>query len=153
MSCRPNSVSRMCFSNPSWMRTGNSFNTPALATPGPISLWGFDFMAWIQFHASTVKRLPKFKAFRRALSWSTNEGLGFLGSLWAEVLEVSEDGDITAWEKQDIADAGNTDVSAQRVWDALVSSRWLDIKGERVLVHDWLQTASFYLTKKYGTGR
>lgn len=110
-------------------------------------------MAWIEFHGSKIKRLPKFKSFRRALQWSPNEALGFLGSFWSEVIELREDGDISKWSHEDIAEAGNTALDPERVWDALVFNEWIDARGGKVLVHDWLDTAGSFLRSKYGSGR
>lgn len=110
-------------------------------------------MAWVEFHGAKIKRLPKFKAFRRALQWSINEGLGFLGSFWSEVIELREDGDISDWSHEDIAEAGNTALDPERVWDALVNNRWVDAKDGKILVHDWLDAAGTFLRSKYGSGR
>lgn len=108
-------------------------------------------MPWVEFHATTIIRLQKFRDFRSDLSWSRHEALGFLGDLWGQVLELREDGDIRGWTPEYIADlTGLKPVIAARLWDALVKHRWVELKQDgAVLVHDWLEFVGRYLESKY----
>lgn len=110
-------------------------------------------MAWIEFHASRIKRLKKFADFRKALNWSTIEGLGFLGSFWGEVIELAEDGNITGWTPEYIAELTGLKTDPGRVWEALARNGWIDERGGKVMIHDWIDTAGTYLRSKYATGK
>lgn len=110
-------------------------------------------MAWIEFHAARIKRLKKFQDFRKSMSWSTIEALGFLGSFWGEVIELAEDGDITGWTPEYVAELTGLKISPERVWEALASNGWIDHRGENVIVHDWLDSAATYLRSKYAKDR
>lgn len=105
---------------------------------------------WIRFTPARIKRLQKFKDFRRDLGWSINEALGFLGSFWHEVLDLRESGDITGWTPDYVCDSAGASLAPERVWESLVNRGWLDLKEDgRVLVHDWLSAAGPYLKAKY----
>jgi hypothetical protein len=110
-------------------------------------------MAWIEFHPNRIKKLQKFTDFRRSLQWSTYEALGFLGSLWGEVLDVQEDGEISGWTPEYLCDLLTLSLDPKRVWDALVQHRWLDRKDGKVLVHDWPDWVGRYLESKYRTSK
>lgn len=107
-------------------------------------------MAWIKFEAARVKRLEKFYDFRREMGWSSVEALGFLGSFWGEAIEVCEGGDVTGWTPGYISElTGLAGSAAERSWAALAKHGWLDRRGERLLIHDWVDVAGSYLRKKY----
>lgn len=107
-------------------------------------------MAWIKFEAARVKRLEKFYEFRREMGWSAVEALGFLGSFWGEAIEICEDGDVTGWTPGFISErTGLAGGVAERAWAALTKRGWLDRRGERLLIHDWVDVAGGYLRKKY----
>lgn len=109
-------------------------------------------MAWIEFHPTRIKRLQKFQQFRNDLGLSENEALGALGSLWGEVMDLAEAGDITGWTPRYVAERAGLALDPDAVWSALVGNKWIDIKGDRVLVHDWLDCAGRYLIVKYASG-
>ena len=107
-------------------------------------------MAWIKFEASRVKRLEKFYSLRKTMGWSSVEALGFLGSFWGEAIEVCEAGDVSGWSPGYVSElTGLSDGVAERVWEALGQHGWLDRRGERLLIHDWIDVAGGYLRKKY----
>jgi hypothetical protein len=107
---------------------------------------------WIEFHASRIKKLLKFQAFRKTLNWSANEALGFLGSFWGEIIELREDGDISGWTPEYIAELTDAKIDPERLWKALEVG-WIDKASDgKTLVHDWLDCAGFYLRKKYSSG-
>lgn len=109
-------------------------------------------MAWVEFHAAKIKRLKKFSDMKRELRWSTNEALGFLGSFWGEVIELSEDGDISKWSPEYICDLTETKLNPERVWQTLVRTGWIDMTEDGLyLIHDWLDTAGRYLELRYRT--
>ncbi len=108
-------------------------------------------MAWIEFHASDIVRLKKFHDLRKACAWSEIEGLGFLGRFWCLVIEVRENGDVSDWDGEYIAQImGFTDQVGKRVWEALVAARWLERNtAGRLVVHDWIDYAGAYLRGRY----
>lgn len=107
-------------------------------------------MAWVEFHGAKIKRLKKFGDMRRELRWSTNEALGFLGSFWSEVIELSEDGDISKWSPQYLCDLTETKLNPERVWQTLVRTGWIDMTEDGLyLIHDWMDTAGRFLEIKY----
>lgn len=108
-------------------------------------------MAWIEFHGSRIKRLKKFRDLKTELGWSVNETLGFLGSFWGEVIELAEDGDVSGWTPEYVAELTGLTCSPAKVWECMGLYGWLDLVGDRVLVHDWIDTAGLYLTRKYST--
>lgn len=105
--------------------------------------------AWIEFHPAVIVRLQKFSDLRRALQWSQRETLGFLGEFWGQVGDLREAGDITGWTPAYLCDLLDVSLDPERVWDALVQNVWIDVVGERALVHDWLQYFGRYLDGKY----
>lgn len=107
-------------------------------------------MAWVEFHATRIVKLKKFQDFRIALQLSKHEALGLLGSFWCEVLELREDGDITDWTPEYLAELLGLKLSPERVWKALEAG-WLDTVNDRKIVHDWLDSASIFLTRKYSS--
>ncbi len=109
-------------------------------------------MAWIEFHSSKIKRLKKFRDFRIAMGWSDNEALGLLGNLWGEVIEVQEDGDLSGWTPEYVAELTSVKSDlAGKLWKALVDNHWIETGNGSVMVHDWLDYAKTYLRSKYKT--
>jgi hypothetical protein len=109
-------------------------------------------MAWVEFHPSRIKRLQKFDSFRKDLSLSVNEALGTLGSFWGEVMDLSETGDITGWTPEYVAERCGLRLNPERVWNALVNNRWIDVRADgKVVVHDWLDCAGKFLGAKYAS--
>jgi hypothetical protein len=107
---------------------------------------------WIEFHAARIKRLQKFSDFRKELSLSVNEALGFLGSLWGEVIELAESGDISGWSPEYVAERAGSNLNPERVWNALVKHRWIDVRPDgKHLIHDWLDCAGTFLRGKYAS--
>lgn len=107
-------------------------------------------MGWVEFHASTIKKLQKFHDFRLEMRWSVNEALGFLGNLWGEVLEIHEDGDISGLRPEYIVMLTDAKANPLVLRNALVKHGWLDENSGRLLVHDWLDYVGRWLRRKYG---
>jgi len=107
-------------------------------------------MAWIELHTILFKH-RKLKIFARKLGIKFVHAVGHLTSLWCNVLELAEDGDITKWSKEDIAEYAGWEGDIGAFFNALINEDegWLDEQNGRLLVHDWLDYAGRYLTTKY----
>gem|GEM_PF-4682293 len=71
--------------------------------------------------------------------------MGHLHAFWHAVLEQQEDGDLTSWTDEMIADAAQFKGEPAHLVTLLQKHRWLDGR----LVHDWLDYAGLYLIRKY----
>ena len=73
--------------------------------------------------------------------------LGHLHVLWHSVLEQQEDGDLSSWSDDLIAEMSCYEGDSARYVSLLQTQGWLDGK----IIHDWLDYAGKYLTAKYRT--
>lgn len=73
--------------------------------------------------------------------------LGHLHALWHAALEQQEDGDLSSWSDELIAEMSGFDGDAPQFVSLLQTHGWLDGK----VLHDWLDYAGKYLTAKYRT--
>ena len=98
-------------------------------------------------------RHRKFKKFKRLLNVDNATALGYLVSLWSNVLELAEDGEISKWSEEDIAEyayfGGEPELFSKAL--ALNGDGFIDIKGKRKFIHDWWDYAGRYLSTKYKT--
>jgi hypothetical protein len=103
-------------------------------------------MAWIESHTVLIRH-RKLRDTARALRIKPVYLLGHLHALWHAVLEQQEDGDLSSWSDDLIAELAEYQGDAPQFVSLLQHHGWLDGK----LVHDWLDYAGLYLTKKYST--
>ena len=103
-------------------------------------------MAWIESH-TVLLRHRKVLQLATDLSIPPVVVLGHLHALWHAVLEQQEDGDLTEWPDAMIAQAAAYTGDASVLVTALQSRKWLDGK----FIHDWIDYAGLFLTKKYST--
>ena len=75
--------------------------------------------------------------------------LGVLHALWHSALEQQEDGDLSKWSDEMVADFSGFTGDARQFVRHLVDSGWID-KDTRLL-HDWLEYAGRYIESKYKT--
>lgn len=73
--------------------------------------------------------------------------MGHLHSLWHDALELAEDGDLSLWSDELIAESADYPGDAPQFVRLLQQHRWLDGK----MIHDWLDYAGLYLIRKYST--
>jgi hypothetical protein len=73
--------------------------------------------------------------------------MGHLHALWHTALEQQEDGDLSSWSDDMIAEASAFPGDSAQYVRLLQEHKWLDGK----LIHDWLDYAGRYLTRKYGS--
>lgn len=102
-------------------------------------------MPWLESHTSLEKH-GKLHSFRREMTWSKNEAVGFLHRFWWLVLEVAPDGVISELHASVVADAlglrEDVIVSALR---AMRKSRLIWERDGVLLVCNWLDYAGTYL--------
>jgi len=106
-------------------------------------------MAWIRSE-TTIRKNHKILRIALKLELKPVEVIGHLHLFWHNVLDLREDGDITAWTNKEIAHyaeyEGNPDKFVEVLEDGLI-----DKKNGRRLIHDWLDYALPYLQSRYRT--
>src|SRR3990167_3478063 len=107
---------------------------------------------WIELHTNLLRH-RKTKNLARALQIEPFMAVGHLTSFWTNVLEQAEDGDITKWSKEDIADYACYVGDADKFYNALLNAGdgWIDEREGKIIIHDWWDYAGRYLTAKYRT--
>lgn len=103
-------------------------------------------MPWIESH-SVIGRHRKVKGLARQLKIQVPTAVGYLHLLWHSVIEQAEDGDLSQWTPDAIADLAMYDGEPADFLKALQDNRLFD----GMKVHDWLEYAARYLTTKYKT--
>src|SRR3990167_11330953 len=101
-------------------------------------------MAWIESH-TVLLRHRKLIELAKELRLKPVFALGHLHALWHAALEQQEDGDLSSWSDDLIAEMSAFDGSAPQYVSLLQQHRWLDGK----ILHDWLDYAGGYLRSKY----
>ena len=103
-------------------------------------------MAWIESH-TVLGRHRKLKELARDLRQRPVYTMGHLHALWHSALEQQEDGDLTSWTDELIAESAEYPGEAPQFVRLLQQHGWLDGR----VIHDWLDYAGRYLTGKYRT--
>ena len=103
-------------------------------------------MPWIESH-TVLTRHRKLIELSKELRLKPVYAMGHLHSLWHVALEQAEDGDLSSWSDEFIADSAQYPADAPQFVRLLQKHGWLDGK----LLHDWLDYAGRYLEAKYRT--
>lgn len=103
-------------------------------------------MAWVESH-TVLSRHRKMKELARSLRLKPVYVMGHLHALWHDALEQQEDGNLTKWSDDLIAESSQFDGDAPKYVSLLQEHGWLDGR----LIHDWLDYAGRYLESKYRT--
>jgi hypothetical protein len=103
-------------------------------------------MAWVESH-TVLLRHRKVIELAKDLRIKPVYVVGHLHVLWHAVLEQQEDGDLSSWSDDFIAESSGYQGNAPQFVSLLQKHTWLD---GRVL-HDWLDYAGKYLESKYRT--
>jgi hypothetical protein len=74
--------------------------------------------------------------------------MGHLHALWHAALEQQEDGDLSSWSDEFIAESSCYTGDATQYVSLLRKYKWLT---DAKLLHDWLDYIGLYLIKKYST--
>jgi len=119
------------------------------------------YTAWIESH-TVLRNHRKILLLSRELRLSVVQTIGHLHLLWHAALEQQEDGDLSKWSNELIAElacfTGNADLFVK----SLQAQDWLGyrgtnqgtngalIQGTEKFLHDWWDYAGRYLQGKYG---
>jgi hypothetical protein len=111
-------------------------------------------MAWIESHQE-LRQHPKVIKTARALGVSKAAMIGHLHCLWWWALDYAQDGNLSAFDAADIAEAADWEGDAQVFVDALfVSARignkpgLLEIIDGDLCIHDWWDYAGKLIDKR-----
>jgi hypothetical protein len=88
---------------------------------------------------------PKFRSLMRCLELPQYAVVGLLESVWTLAAQFADDGDLSRFSAQEIADYAGYEGDAENLVNALVSSRWLDGCIGALAVHDWLDHCPHYV--------
>lgn len=103
-------------------------------------------MAWIESH-TVLSRHRKIIELSRELRLKPVYTMGHLHALWHAALEQQENGDLSSWTDEFIAESAQYQSDAPQFVRLLQKYGFLDGK----IIHDWLNYTGLYLTKKYST--
>jgi hypothetical protein len=101
-------------------------------------------MPWIESH-TVLLRHRKVIELAKELGLKPVYVVGHLHALWHAALEQQENGDLSSWSDELIAEVSGYDGGAPEYVALLQKHGWLDGK----LLHDWLDYAGNYLARKY----
>jgi len=104
-------------------------------------------MSWIESH-DTLARHPKTKRLARALGVNLPQTIGHLHLLWWWSLEYAQDGDLTTFAPDELADAALWEGDAVRFVEAMKQAGFLDVAEGAVLIHDWEDYAGKLLQRR-----
>lgn len=90
-------------------------------------------MSWIESHQE-LARHPKTRRLARTLGISIPTAIGHLHLLWWWALDFADDGDLSRFEAEDIADGMIWEGDPDAAVDALASAGFLDADQR---IHDW----------------
>ncbi len=103
-------------------------------------------MAWIESH-TVLLRHRKVIETSRELRIRRSHLMGHLHALWHATLEQQEDGDLSSWSDEFIAESSDYPGEASQWVRLLQKHGWLNDRK----IHDWIDYAGLFLTKKYST--
>jgi hypothetical protein len=102
-------------------------------------------MAWIESHTVLIRH-KKLRDLARELRLRPAHLMGHLHALWHAALEQREDGDLSSWSDEFIAEMSDFSGDAPQYVRLLTNHGWLDQDRK---IHDWIDYVGMYLTKKY----
>lgn len=128
-----------------WRKLGNSAVRKRVFDSS-LDRQGIAEMAWIESHTVLIRH-RKLRELARDLRLRPSHALGHLHALWHAALEQREDGNLSSWSDEFIAEMSDYPGDAPQYVRLLEKHGWLAAKK----IHDWLDYVGLYLTKKYGT--
>lgn len=103
-------------------------------------------MPWIESHTVLIRH-PKLRGLAREARLRPAYAMGHLHALWHAALEQREDGDLSSWSDEAIADLSDYPGDGPQWVRLLQKYGWLDDKR----IHDWLDYAGRYLKTRYAS--
>jgi hypothetical protein len=97
-------------------------------------------LTWIKSNTS-LQNHPKLRRVARSLSISSAQAFGHLHFLWFLGVEYADDGSLTRFAIQEVADAAEWPGDPNEFVDALIKAGFLDVEGDHVVFHDWMDHA------------
>jgi hypothetical protein len=88
---------------------------------------------------------PKFRRLQKQLKLPSYAAAGLLEMLWMLASQYADDGDLTRFTPQEIADYCDYEGDADSLLEALVACKWLDRDADSLRIHDWFDHRSNYL--------
>jgi DnaD/phage-associated family protein len=104
-------------------------------------------MAWIESHQE-LARHPKTKKFARLLGVSLPSAVGHLHFFWWWAMDYAQDGDLSRYDQEEIADACGWEGEPQKILRALSESGFVDETETSILIHDWHEYAGRLIEKR-----
>ena len=99
-------------------------------------------MAWIESHQE-LRNHPKTKRLARLLNISIAAAIGHLHMFWWWAMDYADNGDVSQYDPEDIADAGGWEGDAQTFLDAMINCGpgnrcgFIDRAENGMYIHDW----------------
>ncbi|MEP1642640.1 hypothetical protein, partial [Rhodopirellula bahusiensis] len=91
---------------------------------------------------------PKFRALMRMLCVPQYAAVGILESVWMLASQFADDGDLTRFTAEEIADYVAWGGDAEKLLSVLIECRWLDNDDGRVVIHDWQDHCPRYVSDR-----
>jgi hypothetical protein len=91
---------------------------------------------------------PKFRRLQRELGLPLYAVVGLLESLWMLAAQFAEDGDLSRFPSQEIADYTGYEGDATQLVETLIACRWLDRNDQELTIHDWIEHRPDYLADR-----
>ena len=104
-------------------------------------------MAWIESHQSLGAH-PKTKKLARLLNVPLPQVVGHLHMLWWWAFDYAQDGDLSRYAAEDIADAVLWEGSASLLMASLLDAGFLDQPNGKPCIHDWDEYGGKLLAKR-----
>lgn len=104
-------------------------------------------MAWIESHQE-LGRHPKTKRLARAAGIGIPAAIGHLHLLWWWAMDFAQDGELTNYTDEDIADAAIWDGIAHEFMNALIEAGFIDGTEGNRRIHDWWEYAGRLIDKR-----
>lgn len=105
-------------------------------------------MAWIECNQE-ISRHPKTKRLVRYLEISIPEAIGHLICMWHCALDFAQDGDLTNFSPEDIAEMAMWEGDPKKFLEAMIKSGYMDqSEDNRIVIHDWYDYAGKLIDKR-----
>lgn len=104
-------------------------------------------MAWIESHQELLDH-PKVLKLMSKTSWSLDETIGKLHRFWWWALKYAEDGDLSRYDPAQYLSRLGEGMSPSDLLSNFQECGFID---HDLKIHDWIDYAGLFLTKKYST--